>query len=79
MQGVSTMEKQNPQSSNPFPEIYSPFPDTNDNGIPDYKEPWLYRFTFKLLVREIKKHPHTLLARAIKTLEDLAAELRGAK
>ncbi len=55
------------------------FPDLNCNGIPDYKEPWLYRLGFNLVVREIKKHPHTLGARALAKLEDLVRFLKGEK
>lgn len=66
----------NAAGPDPLPGTY---PDANGNGVPDYREPWLYRLGWGLLAHAIKQHPHTLAARALKKLEKLVNEVTSQK
>lgn len=54
-----------------------PWLDLNHNGIPDYEEPWLWRFVwnaFSFAVR-VFAPPHTILARGVSAVDQARNQL----
>lgn len=58
-------------------EAKHPWLDLNHNGIPDYEEPWLWRFVwgaFSFAVR-VFAPPHTIIARGVNAVEQARSQL----
>ena len=54
------------------------YADLNGNGIPDYREPWLYRAAWTLIRFAVGFVPqHTLLARGVEAAEAQRARLEA--
>ena len=44
--------------------------DLNGNGIPDYREGWLYRLAWRHILAELKKHKHAAVPGFLVRLND---------
>ena len=57
----------------------SVFPDFNNNGIPDYKEPWFWKLTWRLnlFIARTFSPPHTAYRRGLETIESARAKALG--
>lgn len=58
----------------------APWLDLNGNGVPDYREPWLWRLAWRVLRWGVLRFapPKTVAHRAVRHADDLAAQLERA-